>query len=543
MILNFLLYALVGVAAAVAGVVFVEGVAFSLRILAEESSGIAAVVAPPLAGILCAFLASRYTRSSFSNLSDIIAIAQRRLQENEGKRGALSILAAFIAAASGVSVGQYGPIAHLGGLLGATVRRLSPSISAACGVAAAIAAAFNAPFTGLLFAHEVILRHYSPRAFTAVAICAVVGHSVSAALFSRPVFLQMDSAFALQPSAVPLFLLFGLVFGVFAVYYLKSLFWLSSRTAALSIFWRLPIAGLVTGLLILWMRTLGDNKSLMQAAVSGSLDGAQLAQLFAAKTFATVICLGVGFAGGIVSPTLAIGGLAGLLWHEWAELLPAGLSAPPAVLALCGMIALTAPVIGAPIAGILFVMELSANYSIAIAAAVAIAVSVRLFSRLGEGSYYDRQLRRQNIDMRLTQEEWTLRTVSINALTHPPPLVVTEKCSLQEAVDRAIAGQTTDIHLTTSDNQFLGSLRLPQALSILNTTGNIPLSETPGRRLFSLSTEMSIADAMKATADFVGDNLPVVDTDGRLAGVINEGDMLREYRRLVEASHQQRTES
>ena len=102
MILNFLLYALVGVAAAVAGVVFVEGVAFSLRILAEESSGIAAVVAPPLAGILCAFLASRYTRSSFSNLSDIIAIAQRRLQENEGKRGALSILAAFIAAASGV---------------------------------------------------------------------------------------------------------------------------------------------------------------------------------------------------------------------------------------------------------------------------------------------------------------------------------------------------------------------------------------------------------------------------------------------------------
>ena len=81
------------------------------------------------------------------------------------KSGIASTLAAFFSAAGGASVGQYGPLAHFGATLGSCLKailklRISTDIVLGGGVAAAISAGFSNPLTGMIFAHEGILRHF-----------------------------------------------------------------------------------------------------------------------------------------------------------------------------------------------------------------------------------------------------------------------------------------------------------------------------------------------------------------------------------------------
>ena len=102
------------------------------------------------------------------------------------KQGILASIASFLSLSSGASLGQYGPIVHLGGLVGSWARqsRFAPKWGAdiwlGCGVAAAISAAFHAPIAGIIFAHEAILRHFSARAAAPISIASISASAFSA---------------------------------------------------------------------------------------------------------------------------------------------------------------------------------------------------------------------------------------------------------------------------------------------------------------------------------------------------------------------------
>ncbi|MEK9962053.1 MAG: chloride channel protein, partial [Rhodobiaceae bacterium] len=120
--------------------------------------------------------------------ADSIYAAHRTDNELDVKAGFGSTLAAFISASGGASVGQYGPLVHFGATMGSFLRQatggfLTTDVFIGCGVAGAIAAGFNAPIAGVVFAHEAILRHFSMRAIAPIAVA-----SVSAAWFSDRIF-------------------------------------------------------------------------------------------------------------------------------------------------------------------------------------------------------------------------------------------------------------------------------------------------------------------------------------------------------------------
>ena len=120
---------------------------------------------------------------------DSIHAVQLREKLPDPISGCFSTLAAVLSLGCGASVGQYGPLVYLGSLIGQLASRLNlgvrdiGNIAIACGVAAAIATAFNAPIAGLIFTHEVILRHYSMRIFTAVTVATASGFVVTNVVF------------------------------------------------------------------------------------------------------------------------------------------------------------------------------------------------------------------------------------------------------------------------------------------------------------------------------------------------------------------------
>ena len=143
----------------------------------------------------------------------------------------MASIASFLSLSSGASLGQYGPIVHLGGLVGSWARqaRFAPKWGAdiwlGCGVAAAISAAFHAPIAGIIFAHEAILRHFSARAAAPISISAISASAFSAWLFGGDRMLAMSAVPEDILPHLPILLLAGIVFALVAILIMKMNFW------------------------------------------------------------------------------------------------------------------------------------------------------------------------------------------------------------------------------------------------------------------------------------------------------------------------------
>ena len=139
------------------------------------------------------------------------------------------MLAAFTSLSAGASLGQYGPIVHMGALIGSFFRKynissiiLSNDIFLGCGVAAAISAGFQAPIAGVIFAHEAILRHFSVRAIAPIAISSICAASVGEWLNLNDNILVLNFHSEPLMKQVPALLIGGLIFSIIAVFLMKS---------------------------------------------------------------------------------------------------------------------------------------------------------------------------------------------------------------------------------------------------------------------------------------------------------------------------------
>ena len=192
---------LIGIAASLAALALVKLVALGTLALQQSKnstpphiSNLLTVIIPAAGGLLVGFIVKHISDQRPHNPADVILAAQSsmKLTGLSIRDGILNFLGAIISLASGASVGQYGPIVNMGATLSANLRRFSgtdTTVLIGCGVAAAISAAFNAPIAGVIFAHEVILRHYSLRAFAPITIAASAAFYNSKFVFdSTPLF-------------------------------------------------------------------------------------------------------------------------------------------------------------------------------------------------------------------------------------------------------------------------------------------------------------------------------------------------------------------
>ncbi len=161
----------------------------------------------------------------FHGVADSIYFAHKSGDSTDIRAGLLSTLAAFVSASGGASVGQYGPLVHFGATFGALLKKTLPfkfnsDLYIGAGVAASISAGFGAPVAGLLFAHEVILRHYSHKSLLAIATAAGVAYSMSEYIWNNPtVFGFPDYQFQLI-EIISISLIAGPFYGSVAISYM-----------------------------------------------------------------------------------------------------------------------------------------------------------------------------------------------------------------------------------------------------------------------------------------------------------------------------------
>ena len=288
----------------------------------------------------------------------------------------------------GASVGQYGPLVHFGATIGTYIRQafdnktIGTDVFIGCGVAAAIAAGFHAPIAGIVFAHEAVLRHFSFRALTPIAISSITSVWFGTAIFGgEPLFVLDAAATDLLPM-VPVLLASGLLFGIIAMLFMLALF----KSAAIAAKTGFPplvlalIAAVICGFVAIFVpEILGSGVTEINIIFNGGYVLGFLFLLFVLKLLATSLCIGFGLFGGVFSPAAMIGAAAGGFIGKLMGTL--GFVTVPHLLPIAGFAAVTAAVVGAPISVVLVVFELTQSYEFAVAAMLA-AVIATFFTSL-----------------------------------------------------------------------------------------------------------------------------------------------------------------
>ena len=523
------------------------------RFMQEDATwlAIATVLVPATGGLVVGVMHRYIPERRAHGPPDVI----RAVQGPEGRvsirSGLLSALTSLLSLGAGASVGQYGPLTHLGATLGSLVARLNrqaartATVWVGCGVAAAISTAFNAPLAGIVFAHEVILRHYSLRAFAPITVAAAVGHVIANVIFERPPLFRVE---AMSVGSAPEFLGFiiiGVAGAFVAVLYMRAILASSRIAGRLSVADHLKpmLAGALLGVAAIGMPDiLGIGKETLRfAVIDHAYAPGELAFLLAAKILATALCIGFGFAGGVFSPALLTGILFGALAGNGAELLLGDLRSDLAVYAICGMVAVASAVIGAPLTTILIVFELTRNYDLTTAAMVSVVfsnlVSYRIFGR----SLFDVQLRMRGFDLSGGRDRVRLERRSIKRYLTQDFVALEPNLSIGEAKSRLLASRRHEGHVVDTGGTYAGSVKLADLVAS-EERGHLP-PDTKVARLarpdkLILTPTTSVWAAMEQMGDYVGESIPVVEggggDGGRLVGVVFEAAIIKAYLDMME---------
>ncbi len=279
----------------------------------------------------------------------------------------------IIALGSGMALGREGPTVQMGGAVGDAISRFlkvserERMILISAGAGAGLAAAFNAPISGLIFVLEEVRRDFQPIVFGAVfvaAVCADIIARIGSGQY--PVFTVPN--YPVPPlTALPIFALLGILAGLLGVFFNRFLLKTINIFRRIPIRLFFPVIAVVGGLigLIGWFSPIlvGSGHTLAETVLKGDLLLAVIPLFFLIRFLMTTTSYGTGAPGGIFAPLLVLGSLFGLAIGEIGHTLLPNIVPIPAVFAVVGMAAYFTAIVRAPLTGIMLIVEMTGNYS------------------------------------------------------------------------------------------------------------------------------------------------------------------------------------
>jgi CIC family chloride channel protein len=273
--------------------------------------------------------------------------------------------------------------------LGRRARRLIAPV----GAAAAIAAAFNTPITGVLFVIEEVVAAWNAAVLGSIVLAAVAAVVVARWFLGDDVLFRVPAFTLSDPRELLVYAVLGLVGGLLAVLYVRGMVGLRHRFSRLKR-WTRPaqaiVAGLAIGVAGWWVpEVLGPGYGAVDSALHGQFPWSTLFLLGLTKLVVTTVAFGSGTPGGLFAPTLFIGAMVGGGIGALAqEYVPFPMS-PASAYVLAGMGTFFAAAFRAPMTSIFMVFELSATYVIIVPVMVASTVSYLVARQLQRLPLFD----------------------------------------------------------------------------------------------------------------------------------------------------------
>ena len=466
---------------------------------------LALLIAPVVAGLIVGLMVKASTLGRPDNIANLIFQAQTNRHGSRIKDGLLNAAAAIIGMGGGASAGVYGPLSNMGASIGSAVgwrSRMDANTAIGCGVAAAISTVFSAPIAGILFAHEVVLRHYSMRSFAPITVASSVGFFVSNYLFTRPPLFRLEAERSFFAPEFFAFVVIGLLGALLAVVFMKTLLIAAklAEQSKLPAWCRPAIAGLGVGLMAQWLpeATGVGNEVVTHAIQQGDYSIGFLLATLVAKIIMTAFCLGFGFVGGVFGPSLVIGALYGALIGQLLILLFGEMSSGIAFYGICGLVAVASPVIGGPLTAILIVFELTRNYELTTAAMISVAFSNLLAYHIFGRSLFDQQLRDQGVDLSLGRDKVILQRQSISSHVTTDAVTIGSETTLVEAQRAMLEANRQECYVLDELSRLQGKVKLSDVIAVREgeARGESQVSAVMDSNPLIFEHELSVWEAM-----------------------------------------------
>ncbi|MBI3653261.1 MAG: chloride channel protein [Acidobacteria bacterium] len=453
---------------------------------------------------------------------------------------------------SGGSLGREGPTVQICAAISYAVSKLFSvprrvqmnqlPISAA----AALAAAFNAPLAAVTFAIEEIIGDLNQKLAASIVIAAVIASTIERWLLGEhPLFAGANVYVLNRPLELLAYAGLGVAAGIVGVIFSKMILWLRMvfRDRINVPVWSKPaIGGMILGVIGLWQpHALGLGYDYLGTVLQGQdhllLKGVLM--LMVAKALASSFSYGSGMSGGVLGPSLFIGGMLGAaMWHLVAFLNPT-VQAARGSFALVGMGAMFAAVIRAPMTSILLIFEMTNNYAIILSVMVANATAYLVASRFSPLPLYEALLFQDGINISHAPKTDALARITAASVMTREVVTLPDDITVNEALD--IVGRLEfNGYPVCTDGRMIG-LITTNDLKRLEAKGNkaAMLTEVMTRKIVHTHPDQTLDKVVLKLAQRELSQLPVVSRadDSRLLGIITLRDIARAQARLASSKY------
>ena len=474
------------------------------------------------------------------------------------------IITSAITIGFGGSSGLEAPIATTGSAIGSNFARTyrlnyrQRTLLLSCGASAGIAAAFNAPIAGVLFALEVLLLDISATAFIPLIISAATGALCSNIILNESILLSFKTQVPFNFHNMPYYLGLGIFAGLLSIYYTKTFLsvdsWIGSRKNPFS---KIFIGGGILAVLILLFPPLfGEGYSsviaLSEANTSALIKTSLISDfltndwqilffigaIMLIKAVAVSATISSGGNGGNFAPSLMVGAFLGFFFSRFVNLSGIG-KIPESNFTLVAMAGVMSGVLHSPLTAIFLIAEITGGYGLMIPLMLVASISYSVTKVLGPETIESRKLAEKGASLIHDRDKKILSDLSLTNLIETNFQPVKETESLRTLVD-VIEKTTRNVFpILTADEKLAGVIELNSIRDIMFNTelyDKVSVKELMRKPPAIIELNESMDEVMKKFDKTGTWNLPVTQ-EGKYLGFISKSSIFSKYRsQLIEKS-------
>ena len=454
----------------------------------------------------------------------------------------IKALASSICIGTGGSAGREGPIVQIGSALGSTLGQMLHMSDdrirtlVACGAAGGIAATFNAPVAGVLFALEVIIGEFTVAHFSTVVISSVTASVIARAFLGDVLAFSVPEYALRSPWELPLYVLLGIIAAPVGVAFIRLLYRLEDIFDA----WHFPeylkpvIGGLGIGVVGLFApQVFGVGYEAIEVVLHNDTVFTAAVLLLLAKVLATSMTLGSGGSGGVFAPSLFMGAMLGGGFGDLVHQLRPDMTALPGAYALVGMAAVFAASARAPITAIIILFEMTGDYRIILPLMLSTVIATLLAQRLESESIYTMKLSRRGIRLEHGHDIDVMQSVRVSEVMNTKINPVSVDMCLNDLATRLQGDRQNAVPVVTDSGELYGIVSLQDLeRTLTRENGNdLTAGAIATRSLVTAYPEEAMWVALKRMGPRDLSTLPVVARDDpkKLLGVIRRRDIVKAY--------------
>lgn len=516
---------------------FADTIPLWMKIVMPAAGGV-------VVGVVVNSFASEAKGHGVPEVIQAIALRGGRIRK---RVAAAKIFASAVTIGSGGSVGREGPMVQIGSSIGSSIGQLFkvPSVHmrtmVGCGAAAGIAATFNAPIAGVLFALEIIIGDFGVLQFSPVVLSSVTATAISRYYFGDFPHFSIPDYSVVSLWEYCFYPILGVVSGFVALSFTKILYWTEDVFDAIPIpEWIKPAIGglLLGGVFAVFPEVFGVGYGAMNLALANNMELWLLLALVGVKIVASSLTLGSGGSGGIFAPSLflgsMVGGAFGLILHL---VFPDQMVASPGAYALVAMGGVVAGTTYAPITAILIIFEMSGTYSIILPLMLTCITATVMNSTLCRASIYTTKLLRRGIDIEAGRERHLLEYLVVKEAMTRDVVTISESMPLEQIIWTFKTDNAPYLYVV-DDGRLTGIISFRDIRPLLAEEALLDLivaHDIATRDLAIVTTDDTLQDALdRLTAKGVS-QLPVLasGTSGKLVGTLTESAINAAYNSAI----------